>query len=182
MREPAPGDLYVNIATVTPTKVVVLEKVKTLCDDYKLKPFNLDRRAKCVSIYGAEAVAIVRRFSERYPEFLENKFFAFQWADAQRLPNAEVSDTGVVFTQNKQGLVSGQAVAEFIQIMFQTFDMDDFALVCPIHSIRINKGYCNVPEVYAVQRKRIATRGVFEWVKSQKATLDKRIDKDTFNA
>ena len=167
------GQVQVHIATVTPTKMVILRQLEDACDAYLHKSFSLDRRAPAAKKFGTKAIAIMRKFSEVYPEFLDDRFFAFRWIDVQKTRSAELTDTGVVFVQNKKGLLDAEALALFIQVMFQVFEMDDIAFVCPLYTTKVRGGNTGISDAICVQRNVIRRRDVLSWAKGLLATYNK---------
>lgn len=167
------GQLNLTISAFVPTSLVVLEKLKLALDEYAIEPFSLDRRSKYCNKYGSEVITIMRRYGELYPSFLKDKFFAFHFADAQRL-SGSLNKIGLTITHNKNGYVSTMAVAKFIQILFQVFDMDDTAFVTPTRLVEMRGGGFTISEIVAVTKYKITDKKVFDWLKAQTKLMDDR--------
>jgi hypothetical protein len=177
------GVLKLTIGTVTPQNLVIIERMKKALDDYKVKPFSLDRRATSNAKYGNAVIAIMRRYSALYPEFLEDKFFAFRFYDEIHATPGRVNydKIGLTIRENHDGLVDTMAVVHFVQVLFQVFEMDELAFVSPSRLVEMGASSFYVTELYAVTRYKIADRGVFDWLKHQKAKKDAQANTKEFD-
>ena len=169
-----PGTLFLTVSTMDPAHMVVMERLKTACDDYVASPFSLDRRSVARKKYGGEVLLIMRRFADAYPEFLVDKFFAFQWFDAARMPKAAPTAMGLVVTQNGKNEVDGAAAAEFMKTVFMAFKMADVCFVAPVHLVTINGGANHLPELYSVTKTKVVHKDLFGFYAQQKRLADVR--------
>ena len=168
------GRLSLTIGAFTPNALVLIERAKLAADDYKEEPFSLDRRSKAVKKYGSQVVAILRRYSEQYPEFLDDKFFGFSFYDEIKVHGHNSTKIGLTIRENASGLVDTLAVATFVQVLFQVFDMDDTAFVSPIRVVQFRGGEFVISEAVSVTRHKIVDKKIMDWLVEQTEKMDVR--------
>lgn len=169
------GTIRTTIAAFTPSALVAIEKLKLAADDYAKSPFSLDRRSKYNNKYGKNAIAIMRRFSEAYPEFLRNKFFGFSFGDESVMNPNQKKYVGLSISENQQGIFDTEAAAVFIQTLLRIFDMEETVFLTPLRKVEFRGGYFAVTEVVSITSKRILNKDILEFVKEEVAKMDQRL-------
>ncbi len=165
------------VAAFKPSNLVVIERLKVALEDYKVRPFSLDRRSKYNQVYGSDVIAIMRKYSAEYPEFLSNPFFAFYFCDEKKFNPNQIRLSGLRLTENDKGLIDTEALAKFIQILLRVFDLEDTVFVTPIRGIELRGGEFWLSELVVVTRHKIINKDVLEFVKEQVKLMDERAKK-----
>lgn len=162
------------VAAFKPSNLAVIEKLKVAVEDYKKNPFSLDRRSKFNQVYGADVITIMRRYSNDYPEFLVNPFFAFYFADERRFNPNQIRLTGLRLKENDKGMIDTEALAKFIQVLLKVFDLEDAVFITPIRGVDMRGGQFWLSELVAVTRTKIINKDVLDFVKEQVHLMDER--------
>lgn len=172
------GTISLTIGAVTPRALVCIERLKVACDDYVVKSFSLHRGSASNDKYGKEVITIMRRYSDLYPEFLEDKFCNFVFYDEIVTGSKSLDKMGLTIKETPNGFVNTMAVAKFVQIIFQVFNFNDTAFISPLRRVVMDDGTeFMICELLAVDKHRIADRKVVPWLVEQKKKMLSRKDK-----
>lgn len=169
------GTLKCVVAAFRREHLDVIDSISKALDDYKKEPFSLDRRSKYNQIYGSKAISIIRRFSSQYPEFLQDKYFAFFFGDESKVNHGKSRLTGLRLAENAKYMIDTQALTVFVQVLLKTFDIEETVFLTPNRKIEMRGGEFYVTELVSVTKGKITDRNALGFIKEQVMQMDERI-------
>lgn len=160
-------------------EIQVLKKSFELVNRYQEKQFSLEKNGGAAKT-NAQAVAIVRRFSKEYPEYLANPHMYFRIvfnSECEHLPVTKrlgltlQSGDPVEIRGVMKPLIDLQAAARFFQIVFQVLKKPGGIFISATYEVSVEGPLGGTGTTYsygdviAVSRNKIDSCNMLDWMK-----------------